>query len=287
MGARPPFRSRRHGRPLALLALLALVVLAGCHGLGGVETETPTVTPAPVPTASPTSTPVPTVAPGITADGTVAPAVVVDSHRTALADDSYTATVRRTVRVEGTVQQVTFARTWVANDSYRLVQYVNESRPGRVTTATEPAVDLWYNGTAAFYRITDSTGTPYVRARDVDRETLPDPTFGPLLADLLAAGRFRVVDTTNGTVRLAATDIENTRALAPVLGAERLHNVSLSVTVTPTGVVRSTRLAYDATSRDREARVVQRTRVSAVDATTVPVPTWAAGNGSSIRRRPG
>lgn len=256
------------------LALLALVLLAGC---GGLLADGPTVTPAPVPTPSPTPTPQPTVVPGVHPDGGVRVDALLDRHRTALSNRSYTFTIDRVVRgPNGTDERVsTRLRVAPGASSYRLVQWANGTGSLRVTATERPVVDAWYNGSTVLFRGTDSTGTPYVVARNVSVGPVPDPTFRSLLRERLAGFEFRVAGRTADGVRLVATGAGTPEAVAPPSPFERPRNVSMRVTVTPGGVVQSTRLAYDATDGGRRVRVVRTTRVSAVGDTTVRVPAWA------------
>lgn len=265
-----------------VLAVLLAAVLAGCSGL--VDEPTPTVTPADVPTADPPRTPVPTVVPGVRDNGSVQPAAVVDAHERRLENHSFRFTLHRTIHDGTETRQETYVRTWVAagGTPFRLVQFVNVSRQRSVATTSDRAVDLWYDGSGAFFRVTDSTGTPYVRAQSVGRETLTDPAFPDLHRELLASARFGDPDRSgeDGSVRLVADAFVDRSALVSASAGTDPANASLVLVVTPQGVVRVTRLAFDATLDGDRVRVVQRTRVSGLDGTRPPVPEWLSDDPS-------
>jgi len=264
-------------RQAVLLAVLFL--LAGCNTLTGEQTPTLTVTPASVPTDDPAGDPVSTFVAGVGESGTVDPVVLAERHREALSTHSYVFTFRRTVSNGTDTHRETYVRSWAApnRSAYRLVQYVNESRADRVTTTGGPAVDLWYNGSTAFFRVTDSTGTPYIRDDQITRSALTDPTFAALLGETLSAGRYRGEHHPDESLTLVAVAIGNRSAID--LGpTEPIRNASLTATVTPAGIVRATRLAYSVQRSGDWIRVRQTTRVRRLDNTTVPVPDWAPGD---------
>jgi len=266
---------------VVVLTLFLVVILGGCTALSGEPTRTTTVTPATVPGDDPPVTPVPTVAPGVPADGTIEPAAVVNAHERALANRSYTFTLRRTVRDGTETRQETYVRTLVAagGTPFRLVQFVNVSRQESVATSGDRVVDVFFDGSVAFVRVTDSTGTPYIRDQSIGREALTDPAFPDLHRDLLATARF---DGPTGTdadaVRLVADSLTDPTALGSLSPGSDPANGSLSVVVTRTGIVRETRLAFDDRIDGDRVRVVQITHVSALDRTTVPVPEWVPSN---------
>jgi hypothetical protein len=177
----------------------------------------------------------------------------------------------------GAVRRETFARAWVATNRshYRLVQFVNVSHPARITTASDPSVDLWYNGSSAFYRVTDSTGTPYVRASGVATETLSDPTFPLVLRELFTLGRYRPLSQVSAVqpTRFVAVSV-NRSAVTPPSPYGRPRNVTARLTLTPEGIVQATRLTYTATGDGERVRIRETTRITAVDETSVPVPPW-------------
>lgn len=264
------------GHPaLPAVGLVVLVLVGSCLGFapGGDRTGTPMVTPAPVPSTDP-ATPS-TVAPGIAADGTVDTPVVVARHRQALSNRSYTVTVRRTVTRGGETRRETYARSWVApSGEFRLVQYVNVSRRPDGPRAPQPVTDIWYNGSWAFFRQTDSTGTPHVRLQTANRTILPDPLFGPVLRDGLSVARLRPSGSGDRPLELVSASPVNRSVLDPPPSARTVRNVSVRVTLARNGVVRVVRVGYDATADGDRVHVVRTVRVSGLGETTVPSPPW-------------
>jgi len=274
-GSEPRTGSSSGHAALPAVGLAFLVLVGSCLGFApaGDRRGTSTVTPAPVPSTEP-PTPA-TVAPGIAADGAVDPQVVVSRHRAVLSNRSYTVTVRRTVTRGGETSRETYARSWVApSGKFRIVQYVNTSRRPGGPQAQQPVTDIWYDGSWAFFRETDSTGTPHVRVRTANRSILPDPLFRPVLRDTLSVARLRPSSDGDRPLDLAGVPPVNRSVLDPPPSVGTVENVSVRVTLARNGVVRAVRVDYDATADGERVRVVRIVRVSSLGETTVPSPPW-------------
>ena len=148
-------RSRTRG--LLSLLLVVCVVLAGCNGVFGGDTqETSTLTPAAVPTDEPTRTPLPQLAPGLTGEGVVNASALAAAHDATLEDTSYTA--RRTVtyrtpngtpvrRIESVTRvaddgRFRITKRWNGSTSLRRVAYYHDGDRLLVATTVSPATNI-------------------------------------------------------------------------------------------------------------------------------------------------
>jgi len=112
--------------------LRVLVVLAGCSGLVGEDSDRAvTVTPAPIPEPSPQ------YPPGVAAEGVTDPTMLASAHRSGLTNTSFTRWTNRTVRYpNGTVYQQSNQASRIGADGRPRVRVERDrrrfssSRPG-------------------------------------------------------------------------------------------------------------------------------------------------------------
>jgi len=261
---------------LARRVVLALaLVLAGCAGVGNAGAPE-TVTPAPVPTDA-TRYP-----PGVGADRLSAP-VVARAHADALAGTNYTVHIRQTVRTNGTVIRNTthVRRVGVGGDRYSgRFRYRDEQYEWRSTT-----VGYWTNGTVVATRTGDPEGPVRLRWWSLNGSTfIPDPSQSERLRATVAAVDLAVVASDPDGVTLAGRGFDERDHHITPLAVTRTRNVSASMRLSQAGIIRTRRISYDARFRNESVRVIRRTRVTAVGATTVSQPSWVT-NATEARYR--
>jgi len=274
---------RRRGA--AALALALLLVSAGCTDAitSGGDASGRTVNPALADTPTATPTPRGGFPAGVDRGG-VDVERVIDAHRAALANGSWTVGFTRTVTgPDGTVER-SRARV-VANGSRTLSTFERVRGDDRLASAH------WSNGTAAASRRVDWEGAVSLEGRPGEPgvPTGLDPTGGAWLyaAFLDVDPRYAGSESTdNGTVtvlRGEAGRIERS-------GVPDRTSVRLRARVDADGVVRSLTLRYEVFLGDDPGVVRIELRTSAVGTTTVPRPGWvdrALANASAGARGPG
>lgn len=252
-------------RTAGLLALAALLAVAGCSGLvgDGEESHTETVTPAPVPTSEAAAGPE-RVAPGLTAEELVDADALVASHGAILANTTYTRRRRVTRRYENGTLQGQYVSVVQRNDTAIRYWYNRTGDRGR-------RVDRFATDERVYTAVTRANGTVYQvtdvgsRARAARLGAVDDTT------SLRRAFRTLSVET-DGTVerdgrtlyRLRSTD---SRDVLPI------RNVSFVGYVTPEGLVTEYRISYTV-ERDPPIRVEVVASLEAVGETSVERPTW-------------
>jgi hypothetical protein len=287
-------------RTLRAVLLAALLVLAGCNGLGlsggADEGETPSadadaLTAAPVPStaqATGTATVAPDTPPGVNATGIADVEALASAHRSVLANRSFAVTVRSTGD-----------RRRSAPDSYT-VRVGNGSREGDLA-AEPPIPGLSHLGRAHYLVTTDGDAMPLVYAdgdaqfaRDFavvdgdvvvesDRVTMVPPDrvrpagYGLNQLPEAAADVTRVRRDGETFVRVHVTDrgidFENyTRPIAPVGG---VSNYSLTAYVRDDGFVKTIDLRYDVRTDGDRTRVERRWSY-ALDTGPLAEPRWVA-----------
>lgn len=273
---------------LEVVALAALLVTAGCSGLGSVGDAgdggpTSSLTPAPVPEDDSREM----LAPGLTADGVESPGALADGHAASLDNRSYRLVVNQTVHYEnGTLrEQLLFDLSLAADRSY-LVQTATAGPEAPVFLGTPPArAAFWSNGSVYTRRLTRDNETTYTTFQPTDgagtwqfwARTVP---FGGRLASPR-----RFVETTFASVptritrRVPADDavtywLAGSRATGPLPGVSDPRRVDLEARVTTSGLVRLLRLSYVGTVEGETVRVRMRVRYRDVGNTTVERPPW-------------
>ncbi|EMA49305.1 MULTISPECIES: DUF7537 family lipoprotein [Halococcus] len=264
-------------RRILPFVLVVCVVLAGCNGVFGTESDerTPTLTPVAVPTDEPTPTPVPRLAPGLTGKGVVNASALAAAHTAAFENTSFT--VRQTVvyraengtsirRIESTTRvadgRFRVTRRWNESTTLQQVEYYDDSE--RVLVATTRA-----NDTTTYRRLSP-------QAVVAQRSSVLGAGSGRI-ETMFVAAETRVANRTdrNGTTvyRLVpAVARRETSNTATVLD----RSVSVRAGVTEQGLVRN----YTLTQRlsgdgaDGATTIVVSARYTAIGATDVERPTW-------------
>lgn len=291
------------------LVVVAVVALAGCAGLGAEPGPTPTITPAPVPEGTPTPfTPTPsTLAPGVSTEGVSNVDRLVDAHRSALANRSYTVVVRTSVvgldggnwtgyepRREGDgvlllgtrrvvrVSAGGYPRSVVRAIDGRLTgELPIEPGTDRGTVATPATAEIWSdgqrsyrrvvgNGTVAYATIYGDASTATAVPVDPTAMDLLRPWFGavPTWATYMSSGERRVVV----LGRAAAVGLNG--STGTVASVTEPRDVDLTARVAPTGLVLEFELRYVGTFDGRSVEVRLDVEVLDLDTTSVGRPAW-------------
>lgn len=249
---------------LPAVAAAALLVLAGCSGVG----------PSPDPTAEPApTTEAPAYPPGVSEDGLENADALVDSHRehvvehgavtnatfrfAAPDDDSVTLVVEETWRATAGLDRI--RHTWLhsrvtengTTERGRIETYANESvvvarnaTNGDATTTAEPRE--WQE---------DALRSQVARESDLERA--------------LTEGDFRVAATERRGGRVVTT----LEAYSETLTEDGRQMFAATVEVAESGRVLSLSVTRDADANTAAAR--QRTEITWSNATTVERPAWA------------
>jgi hypothetical protein len=281
------------------VAVVALVLLAGCGSATGPATPgTATVTPAPVPTATPaltptapgtpTATPTPAPAssellpPGVAASGVANVTALARAHRAALEGRSYRAVsvlnrstadgwerTRRVVRVDGDrTHLVSRTRESDGNRSSRVGYVAGHERAARCERtggsgpcATGPASAV--DGDAAGTVLVLLSGS---ESRLVGTES-----------------RVAGTDRNAGTLRHRLVVSGTPFGLGSPYGTLEARNYSATALVTPSGLVTEVRAEYDLVGGGARIRVSVRLRFSDLGAVRVTPPPWYGEDGTDGR----
>ncbi|WP_254822303.1 DUF7537 family lipoprotein [Haloglomus halophilum] len=254
-----------HRRRL-VVALLALLLLAGCNALSAPSSGTETLTPAAVPEGVPTAAPGVPAAEGVTA---------LDADRLLAADErrreatSYR--LMRAVEIRGRNWTTRIDRDRrVAADGTIYERVETEGSPG--LTPAVARSELWKDGSTVFVRTYDQDGTR------IERGPFPSVPghfrrWVLLREQLVTGGEYRVERTAEGVVLRTAEPPPVGEAVIPIsLGEPR--NVTAQLAVEESGLIRSLRLRYDTTFQGETVRVEITHRLTAVGNTTVDRPDW-------------
>lgn len=270
-------------RPLALVALGVFVAVSGCSGLladGGAEDGT--LTPAPVPTATPMSeSPGRSLPPGVSSRGISDLDELVRAHGDALEHRSYV------------------WREW--RGTHRVGARVSE-RPLRITTvevANETRYRFWADShvielgqrTRFVYNYSEfvTGGVAYTRLSGLgvnssDLKRLPAPGASQRVRGQTATALYRYLSLAPENVTVTAVgDTDEARYRIEGRGGDLLYvdpvrNYSVTAVVTADGLVTSLRVRYR-TIRFGEPDVVRyQFAFSGLDETTVAAPEWYERN---------
>ena len=269
----------------ALLAVAALVVLAGCSSLfaageerrgesGGLDG---TLTPAPVPEVTVTPTPERwPVAPGLSRTGVADVEVLVAAHRAALANRSYTVTQwRGSASPPNETVELFRVSEAAVESSRRYVAWTSRTRV-RIGNGLTNVADYREFVTGQVRRLrylVDGHVDPiYVRRHAVDAR------FNPYVGDPAVAAIRRHLPVANATV--ARTRVDGRRYFEVVGGrddsrTENRRDYTVRALVSPAGFVRSLNVTYVETGV-YPLRVRYRLAYTGVGETTVDPPAWTA-----------
>lgn len=298
-------------RTLGAVALVTLVVLAGCGGAvedtgpddgsgddGRPPTETltpvsvPTETPVTTPTA--TATPMPTVSPstpggalvvpGLTAGGVADAFRFADGHRDALAGDPYRVLTNVTVvREDGTVLYAQRSSLHVGADGRRYeFTSLTETNDAYPVSAFAPRLGLWYDGDVATFRIERNGSVEYDRSPSSGTGPVTDLTGHDRLAGLLSNAEVRLVGRgVDGTYRVGGQQFATLSILRVPTFLAAPRNATLSMVVTPEGLVEGYRLTYVTTFEGERVRVVSERSFTLAEPVREPAWVEAARESSS------
>lgn len=234
-------------RPLAAVAVAALVVLAGCGGVLGGDSS-----PANQTTVDVGDT---TLPPGVSQDGFSNRTRLVDGHQSALTSSGFAATYELSI----TLQSQAGTRTQQVSQEVRASAGLSEFRVN-ATTQQGPRTALtqyWGNATLGLVRTQVANQTTYRKVSEsLDRSRRF--TFAATLEQLLAVGDYGVTgtETVDGEdrVTLSAQTVNSSLGSGSLgLDAGNVSNVSSTVVVDEQGVVHSFELSFNASGSAGEA----------------------------------
>jgi len=298
-------------RPVAALALAALLVLAGCSVAAPTTDErTATLTPAPVPGGGGAGTAASgadaggqrsvdgrRLAPGLRAGGVDDAFALASAHGASLADRSYTRGDSRTVvDGNGTLQATrTDLRVGAGGEPFLLERSaVSAPRYDVQLPYSEAAVH--HDGRQAAYRIVANGSVRYRLDGNVPpAEVLTDRTGRNAVLGLLSAFEWEVQELEIGGephYRLESTALRAPEALDDAYLLSDPRNASVRLLVGTDGRVHRYRLEYETSYDGRTVGVTETARWSAVGETAVPEPDWLgtarnATERSSAAEQPG
>lgn len=254
------------------LFVAVLLVTAGCSLPAGEPTATDRVTAAPVPEA--TARPG-VLAPGVTEAGVTDPGRLAAAHARTLEATSYTVNQTLVQRwTNGTLRSryVTVARFGAEPGRFDAQLEQTDREAGRLVTRR---VHRYGDGERAYIATTEGNRTSYRLLRYPDGAPR-DPTDVYLrnLTNVLAVERvFTLVPTdTVGTFTENGTRYVRVESTAPTTILP-LRNVTVTATISESGVIRAYRVRYDVT-REGELRATVALRYTAVGSTQVTEPPW-------------
>lgn len=270
-------------RGAAIAAICLCLLSAGCAGLFGDDAAArETVTPAPVPTAD-TTTGTEQRAPGIVGDRVVNATALGRAHVSQLSNTSYRVRHTRTVMNGSRLHKRVRTRASISAGyrSYTATRTVT----GQGVTARE-VHSTWRKGRALRWTtVNGSTSTEVVAdsrgiggpPRAPRAALFFEPTFNGRFMALLSVTNITSVRPGGEVIkqlygvslyRIRGTGSTDDSAVAtrPV---DRVTNVSLSATVTPSGVVRSYALQYTVVNGTETHRVTESLRYSDLGTTDV------------------
>ena len=261
----------------AVLALAAVLVLAGCSGTAGSGgPPTRSVTPAPVPADA--TPPARVTAPGLSPLGVENASLLAAAHRRALADVPFTE--RTVTTVSDGSGTILGRRTLVVRrgpEAFYL-DYEVEGAPRRdARSFGVVAAAVWSDGRTTVQSTTDGDGS--VRRSRVSNgfyANLVEPEAG-LYARTLERASLRRVDrrVVDGTTRyvFVAEAVEPPPSFG-LSGTTPTGNASVRAVVGADGVVRRVTLTFPARYRGRSATVEHVFEYVVVGRTTAPRPSW-------------
>lgn len=266
------------------VALVLLVVLAGCSGISGpAPTESGTVTPAPIPSS--TATPMADQArlpDGVSVVvGITEPWDVTIRSAELLSNQSHTIHVREEARyANGSLRwRLDRIRRVADTRTYTIERHHGHDRPGW-TFAGMDRVEIYTTdgrdptAARAYWALTDDGETQYATFDAVGRSNRRQ------LFQLLSRFETRVtgrVTRHNTTMyRVEAESRGEPHKMKYVDRTERARNVSLSLLIDRRGLIHEWRVAYTVVADGREIRYVRLVRVTNIGTTTVDRPAWVS-----------
>jgi hypothetical protein len=276
------------------LALVALLVLAGCSEVIGTEPagRTPTVTPAPIPA---TDAPSAALAPGLNATGVTDPLALANAHSAALGGRSYTLDSTWTVRhANGSLRAFIDLHAHVDEPTFQTQVRVDGTETGFVSNRPTTAV-FWSDGRELVERVERDNRITYLHVPAAEYNngsgfynSLKRPTPWRDTYGLLAALDLRVVDAQHEgdtTVYLLEGDhLDDAALFAATTNTDRPENVTFRAVVNERGFILRYRLTYTATVDGEPVRVTRVVRYRNLGETIVSKPGWyATAKNESVR----
>jgi len=251
------------------ILLLLIVLLSGCGGLAGTDGTTPTetLTPASIPEDT-------ELVPGVSVqeEGPV----VVNREQLLAADTAQrnrtSHRVTRRVVIEGPDWTTRIERERLtAAGGFPTFERVDINSTGPLSPTLSRS-ELWTNGSTAFVRTFDGAGNR------IEQGEFPSPPshfsrWTVLRAQLLDGTDYRVEPTADGVVIHVVAPPTLSTTVVP-LSVREPRNVTASLTVTESGLIRSLRVRYDSTVEGDPVRVEITHDISDVGNTSVTRPEW-------------
>lgn len=263
-----------------VLALAALLAVAGCAGAGGPTAAELTVTPAPVPTDAP-PTPDERLAPGLTTAGVVDPLALAAAHAAVLRSATYEVSIEEVVvRADGSLIERRVVEGRFAGPTRYRVRLERETSRG-----PDPTSSLYANGARLYERLETTSGTRYYVPRE-DLEGRPrwpeDPAGRPTqrgeLYAALVGSRPAYVGSTvvDGETRhrVVADGAVHASFLAAWEYVDTIESFRFTATVRDDGLVVGYDLRYEATVGGEPWVVTRTARWTGVGEVTVDPPDW-------------
>jgi len=247
---------------VSVLAVLALVVLAGCGGFVDPAPER-TVTPAPVPERTATPASESAIAPGVGGGRVVDADRLARAHRVALQNRSYQWIGRLSgTHVNSTDSQAVTTQLWVEHE--QLYRY-------RLSTSWSFANTSEYTaGPVRYRREVGRSGYRYA----MEPSTTVTARFGE--QSVRAIRRYLSI----GTASVATTRIDGERyyritgTTESIPETGQIDNYSVRALVAPSGFVRSLTVSYDDEIGENDERIRYQFRYTDVGETRVEPPGW-------------
>lgn len=262
-------------RVTCAVVLVFLLSMAGCSGIIGEVTPTSTLTPAEVPTDSPSPTAARELAPGLTQEGVTDAWALAGAHEDELANTSHTVTdVERRWTLDGnSIGHIT---------TVSLVEPVRERVHWVRESTGEPKHGIVHALKVAFYREGEQAYLAITQDGDTSYHVYGDPAGGRSMRIflLLSAVDARLVGTTtdHGVVRyrVRSTRIRHPDQFAAAVGVSQnvLQNGSIRAVLDEQGLIHEYEYTYVVEREDSHRRVSRQVRYTALGETIVTRPAW-------------
>jgi len=263
-------------RGTAAVALLFLVVLAGCGAVGG-DGVTETLTPAPVSE--------PRGVDAAVAGDTTDVRLLLRAHADTAESTNYTVRVEQRILgpdrqpLRETVQYREVARGGERYWGYRRANVTVEALREFGTT------DYWTNGTHVATRYDSPIQPVQTRLWASEDDPLATPSNSQRLGRLLRATALSVADRSGaGGAVLVGTRTGRVTGLDTPPNLDDPRNLTVRVRVRPSGLIDRWQVQYNATIAEEPVRVVRSGAITATGSTTVARPDWVANATGVVER---
>lgn len=260
--------------------ILLFILLAGCSGATPPAMDTSTVTPAPIPSETWTPTPDSRLPAGITVTGGVTDPWLVTTRSTKLLSRAgYARNITEETRyANGTIKWRREQVTRVGDNRLLAVEtHHGRDRPGW-PFASADRVEMYREHrddptrARSYWAVTKNGETRYEELDGIGWAN--SRTLFQLLSrfDTHVTGQA----VRNGAVvyRIELESRGEPKQMKYADRTERARNVSLSMLVDSTGIIREWRIAYTTVNEEMELRYIRTERVSDIGSTVVSRPTW-------------